>query len=108
MSTTKVSPIRAVMGFGAMVANNLVAFAKGVLAGLTGNASFANPTVSLTTFGNDITTYSNAITAALDGGKNAKAAEDNLTSGTLYAFQVQALGIQGLSAWSDSSTIMCP
>jgi hypothetical protein len=24
-----------------------------------------------------------------------------------YAFQVQALGIQGLSAWSDSSTIMC-
>jgi hypothetical protein len=33
---------------------------------------------------------------------------DNLTSGTLYAFQVQALGRQGLSAWSDSSTIMCP
>jgi hypothetical protein len=33
---------------------------------------------------------------------------DNLTSGTLYAFQVQALGMQGLSEWSDSSTIMCP
>jgi hypothetical protein len=33
---------------------------------------------------------------------------DNLTSGTVYAVQVQALGAQGLSAWSDSSTIMCP
>src|SRR5580658_2485662 len=77
MSTsTKVSPIRAVMGFTAMLANDLVAFARGVLAGLTGNASFANPAVSLTTFGNDVTTYSNAITAALDGGKNAKAASE--------------------------------
>jgi hypothetical protein len=33
---------------------------------------------------------------------------DNLVSGTVYAVQVQALGAQGLSAWSDSSTIMCP
>jgi len=32
----------------------------------------------------------------------------NLTSGTLYAFQLQALGMKGLSAWSDSSTIMSP
>ena len=239
MSTTKVSPIRAVMGFNAMTDANLVLFANGVLKGLTGNASFPNPTVSLTTLGNDITAHSNASTAALDGGKNAKTASkktkkavvndlrqlamyaesncnedmaifttsgftarakpsasgpvavpafksldygihpgeilvsiksvpggksynvrfgvmpptppaaagstpsstpasagatagaapgttpsswtvlnvaniktampiDNLTSGTLYAFQVQALGMQGLSAWSDSSTIMCP
>jgi hypothetical protein len=237
MSTTKVSPIRAVMGFNAMTDANLVLFANGVLKGLTGNASFPNPTVPLTTFGNDITAFSNANTAALDGGKNAKTAAkkakkpvvndlrqlamyaesncneelaifttsgftarakpspsgpvaaptfkwldygahpgeilvfiksepgarsynvrfgampptppaagggpsstpasagatagaapgatpsswtvlnvanikkaipvDNLTSGTLYAFQVQALGMKGLSAWSDSSTIMC-
>jgi hypothetical protein len=237
-TTTKISPIRAVMGFSAMAANDLLAFALGVLKALTGNASFANPTVSLTVFGNHITVYSNAIAAALDGGKNAKAASksakkavvndlrqlamyaesncnddmaifstsgftarakksatgpvavptfkyldygthpgeilvaiksvpggksynlrygpmppstpvsaastpsstpasvattagaapgatpsswttvnvaslkkaipiDNLTSGTMYAFQVQALGVQGLSAWSDSSTIMC-
>ena len=237
-SKTKVSPIRAVMGFNAMTDNNLVVFANAVLKALTGNASFPNPTVPLTTFGNDIMAYSNAITAALDGGKNAKAARekakkvvvkdlrqlamyaesncndemaifttsgftarkkpsasgavevptfksldygkhpgqilasiksvagakaynlrygpmpptppaaagstpsstpvsagatagaapgaapsswtilnvanikkplpiDNLTSGTLYAFQWQALGMQGLSAWSDSSTIMC-
>jgi hypothetical protein len=227
------------MGFSAMTDANLVVLANGVLKGLTGNASFPNPTVSLTTFGNDITAYSNDITAALDGGKNAKAAREkakkavvkdlkqlanyaenncndemaifttsgftarakpspsgpvtvptfksldygarpgeilawiksvpgaksynmrygpmpptppaavgstpgstpasaaatagagpgaapsswtvlnvanikkplpinNLTSGTLYAFQLQALGMQGLSAWSDSSTIMCP
>ena len=239
ISKTKVSPIRAVMAFNAMIDATLVVFANGVLKALTGNAAFPNPTVSLTTLGNDITTYSNAITAALDGGKNAKAARekakkvvakdlrqiaqyvenncndemaifttsgftarakktasgpvevptfksldygkhpgeilvwiksvagaksynvrvgampptpaaaagstpsatpasagptagaapaaapsswtvlnvanikkalpiDNLASGTLYAFQVQALGMLGLSAWSDSSTIMCP
>ena len=238
VSKTKVSPIRAVMGFNALTDANLVVLANGVLKGLTGNASFPNPTVPLTTFGNDITAYSNAVTAALDGGKNAKAARekakkavvdnlrqlamyvesncndemaifttsgftarakpsasgpvevptfksldygthpgeilvwiksvpgaksynlrygpmpqtpasagsslsstpasaaatagaapgaapslwtvlnianikkafpiDNLTSGTLYAVQLQALGMKGLSAWSDSSTIMCP
>ena len=241
MSTTKtkVSVIRAVMGFAAMAHANLVVFASAVLKALTGNTSFPNPTVPLTTFANDITTYSNAVTAALDGGKNAKAARDkakkpvvndlkqlaiyvetncndelaifntsgftaktkpsptgpvaipsfksidygahpgeilvwikstpgaksynlrygampleaaaaagsatvstpasaaptagaapsatpsswtvlslanikkavpidNLNSGTVYAFQVQALGMKGLSAWSDSSTIMCP
>ena len=239
VSKTKVSPIRAVMGFNALTDATLVVLANGVLKGLTGNASFPNPTVPLTTFANDITAYSNAVTAALDGGKNAKAARekakkavvdnlrqlamyvesncndemaifttsgftarakpsasgpvevptfksldygthpgqilasiksvpgakaynmrygpmpptppaaagssssstpasaqatagaapgatpsswtilnvatikkpisiDNLTSGTLYAFQLQALGMKGLSAWSDSSTIMCP
>ena len=239
VSNTKASPIRAVMGFNAMADANLVVLANGVLKGLTGNASFPNPTVALTAFENNITVYSNAITAALDGGKNAKSARqkakkavvkdlrqlamyvesncndemaifttsgftarakaspsgpvdvptfksldygvhpgqilvwiksvpgakaynmrygpmpptppaaagstpsstpasaastagaapgtaplswtvlnvanikkafpiDNLTSGTLYAFQLQALGMKGLSAWSDSSTIMCP
>jgi hypothetical protein len=227
-SKTKINPIRAVMGFNTMTDANLVVLANGVLKAFTGNAAFPNTTVPLTTFGNDITTYSNAITAALDGGKNAKAARekakkvvvndlrqlamyaesncnddmatfitsgftarakpavtgpvdvptfktldygtrpgqilvtiksvpgaksynvrygpmppappasagstagaapgatpsswtvlnvanirkatpiDNLSSGTLYAFQLQALGMQGLSAWSDSSTIMCP
>jgi len=211
MSTLKVSPIRAVMGFAAMIDALLVVLATAVLKGLTGNAAFPNPTIPLTTFANDITIYSNAVAAALDGGKSAKAVRekakkvvvndlrqlamyvesncnddmatfissgftakakptasgavdvpmfkwldygthpgeilvsvkavrgaksynlrygpgtaptswtvssvgttrkaipiDNLNSGTLYAFQVQALGLQGLSAWSDSSTIMCP
>src|SRR5437016_14215751 len=76
MSISKTSPIRVVMGFGSMADANLVVLANGVLKALTGNASFPNPTVSLTTFGNDITAYSNAVTAALDGGKNAKAARE--------------------------------
>ena len=76
VSKTKVSPIRAVMGFNALTDANLVVLANGVLKGLTGNASFPNPTLSLTTFGNDITAYSSAITAALDGGKNAKSARE--------------------------------
>ena len=76
MSISKTSPIRVVMGFGSMSDANLVVLANAVLKALTGNASFPNPTVSLTTFGNDITAYSNAVTAALDGGKNAKAARE--------------------------------
>jgi hypothetical protein len=31
-----------------------------------------------------------------------------LTSGTAYAFQAQAVGMLGLSDWTDSDTIMCP
>ena len=221
MSTTKVTPIKAVIGPNSMVDPARLLMANTVLKGLTGNTAFANPVVPLATFGNDITTYSNAITAAEDGGKNAKAARakakkvviadlkqlasyvenncndelaifttsgftaqakrsatgpvavptfksldygthpgeilvwvksvtggksykirygampappqaaalgaapsswtvidiagikkaivfDTLTTGTVYAFQVQALGILGLSAWSDSSTITCP
>src|SRR5437763_15823944 len=76
VSKTIVSPIRAVMGFNALTDANLVVLANGVLKGLTGNASFPNPTVPLTTFGNDITAYSNAVTEALDGGKNAKSARE--------------------------------
>jgi len=221
MSTTKVTPIKAVIGSNSMPDPARLLMANTVLKGLTGNTALANPVVPMTTFGNDITTYSNAITAAEDGGKNAKAARDkankvvitdlkqlanyvenncnddlaifttsgftaqakrsatgpvavptfksldygthpgeilvwvksvaggksynirfgampatpqaaapgaapsswtvmnvagikkaipidNLTTGVSYAFQVQALGIQGLSAWSDSSTITCP
>ncbi|PYS04111.1 MAG: hypothetical protein DMG16_03740, partial [Acidobacteria bacterium] len=42
VSKTKVSPIRAVMGFNALTDANLVVLANGVLKGLTGNASFPN------------------------------------------------------------------
>jgi hypothetical protein len=239
--STKVRPVKAVMGFSALTDPKLLMLANGVLKGLTGNAAFPNPTPSLATFTTDLTTFSNAATAALDGGKNAKSVRDkakkalvtdlrqlamyaesncnedpatfntsgftakakaassgpvgvpaiksldygnvpgqilvsikstpggksynlrfgamppgtatalgaasagsgsasstaptagpspsaapaawtviqvaavkkaipldNLASGTVYAVQVQALGAQGLSAWSDSSTIMCP
>ena len=141
ISITRVSPIRAVMGFSAMADANLVVLANAVLKALTGNASFPNPTVPLTTFGNDITAYgpmapvppvaagptpsSTPASAGATAGAGPGAAPsswtilnvanikkpiaiDNLTSGTLYAFQLQALGMKGLSAWSDSSTIMCP
>ena len=54
MGTSKVSPIRAVMGFAAMIDALLVVLAGAVLKGLTGNAAFPNPTISLITFANDI------------------------------------------------------
>lgn len=232
--STKATPVRAVMGFSTLTDLNLQSLASGVLKDLTGNAAFPNPTPSLAVFTTDVTTFTNAAQAAVDGGKNAKAARDkskkvlvtdlrqlaiycesncnddpatfntsgftakakstpsgpitvpviksldygtvpgqilvsvkatpgaktynlrygqmppgsataigaasstapqagpgpavvpsawtvvqvavirkavaldNLASGTVYAVQVQAFGAQGLSAWSDSSTIMCP
>jgi hypothetical protein len=32
---------------------------------------------------------------------------DGLTPGTVYAFQVRALGKVGYTAWTDSTTCMC-
>ena len=101
MSTTKVSPIRAVMGFNTMT--DLVLFANGVLKGLTGNASFPNPAVLLTTFGNDITVYSNAVTAALDGGKNAKAARDKERKAVIKELRQLAMYVE--SNCNDDMTI---
>ena len=213
MATTKLTPIRAVMGFNAMSPANLVILANAILKAMTGNANFPTPAVDLTAFATVVSAYAAAVAAALDGGKNAKSARDkqkkivvkdlrqlamyvesncnddmaifttsgftakakpsasapvavptiksldrgdhpgeivaslkksagarsynlryapltgttpgpwttlnianikkaisiaNLTSGTAYAFQAQALGMLGLSAWTDSSTIMCP
>jgi hypothetical protein len=68
--------VHAVLGFAALTDQKLLMFANAVLKALTGNAAFPNPTPSLTTFAADITSFSNAATAAVDGGKNAKAARD--------------------------------
>jgi hypothetical protein len=64
------------MGFSALIDPNLLLLANGVVKGFTGNADFPNPTPSLATFTTDVTAFSNAATAALDGGKNAKSARD--------------------------------
>jgi len=47
-----------------------------VVTGLTGNADFPTPPVDMTAFAATVTAYTNAVGAALDGGKNAKAARD--------------------------------
>ena len=70
----KLSPVRAVMGFSTLTDPKLLLLANGVLKGLTGNAAFSTPTPSLAVFSTDLTAFSNAATAALDGGKNAKSA----------------------------------
>jgi hypothetical protein len=64
--------VHAVMGFAALTDPKLLMLANGVLKALTGNAAFPNPVPSLATFATDLTSFSNAATAALDGGKNAK------------------------------------
>lgn len=72
--TKKVTSVHAVMGFASMTFTNLLLLANGVLKALTGNTSFPNPIPPLSAFSVDLTTFSNALGAAQDGGKNAKAA----------------------------------
>ena len=74
--STKAAHVRAVTNFSSLLDSVLVTLALAVIKGLTGNAAFPNPTVDLTAFGNTVTTFSAAIAAALDGGKNAKAIRD--------------------------------
>ena len=79
MSTTttkKTSPIRALTGFSTLNDANLVVQADAVIAGMTNNAAYPNPPIAIATFSTGVTTYSNAIAAALDGGKNAKAVRE--------------------------------
>lgn len=64
------------MGFLALTDMKLLMLANAVLKALTGNVAFPNPTPSLAVFAADVTTFSNAATAAVDGGKNARAARD--------------------------------
>jgi hypothetical protein len=72
----KAAQVRAVTNFSSLLDSVLVTLALAVIKGMTGNAAFPNPTVDLTAFGNLVTTFSAAIAAALDGGKNAKAIRD--------------------------------
>jgi hypothetical protein len=72
----RLSPVRTVLGFSTLTDPKLLLLANGVLKGLTGNAAFPTPTPSLAVFSTDLTAFSNAATAALDGGKNAKSARD--------------------------------
>jgi hypothetical protein len=74
--STKAARVRAVTNFSKLLDSVLVTLATAVIKGLTGNAELPNPTVDLTAFGKTVTTFSAAIAAALDGGKNAKAVRD--------------------------------
>jgi hypothetical protein len=74
--STKTAHVRAVTNFSKLLDSVLVTLALAVIKGLTGNAAFPNPTVDLTAFATAVTTFSAAIAAALDGGKNAKAIRD--------------------------------
>lgn len=55
---------------------DLLTFSDSVVAGLTGNASFATPIVALPDLTAAVTDFRNAMAAAEDGGKRAIAARD--------------------------------
>ena len=76
MATTKVTPIRAMLGFKTASDADLLARATAVLNGLTSNARFPSPPVDLATLKAAIDALAAAIAEALDGSKIAKAARD--------------------------------
>lgn len=68
----KPTAIKAVTGFSKLSPSDLVNQARAVVKGLTGNAAFPNLPVDLNAFNTSINSLSDAIVAALDGGKLAK------------------------------------
>jgi hypothetical protein len=76
MSTKKATPIRAVTNFSTLKPSDLAALTTTVIKGMTGNTAFPTPPVDLTALNTALNSYSAAVAAALDGGKNAKAVRD--------------------------------
>jgi hypothetical protein len=72
-SSKKATPVKAVTNFSSLSDSDLFTLATAIVKGLTGNASFPNPSIDLTAFAGEVTTYSEATAAALDGGTQAKA-----------------------------------
>jgi hypothetical protein len=73
--TAKRASIKVLTGFSKLSVNGLANLASAVVKGMTGNTAFPSPPVSLTAFSAGLATFSAAIVAALDGGKNAKAVQ---------------------------------
>ena len=74
--TKKPAAVKAITGFSSLSDANLVARAGAVVSGMTGNPAFNAPPVDITAFASAVNAYNAAISAALDGGKNAKAARN--------------------------------
>jgi hypothetical protein len=67
---------RTSLSFTRLKDTDLLTFGDGVVAGLTGNASFPNPVVPLPTLSANLSSFRDAVAAAEDGGKQAIATRD--------------------------------
>lgn len=95
--TQKTKAIKAVTSFSTMADADLAILAGKVAAGLTNNPNFTNLPVDMPTFNALVTSYTNAIQAALDGGANAKAvcAKDRKT--VITDLKLLAISVQDAS-----------
>lgn len=105
--TPKAKTIKAVAGFSTMTDADLAILAGKVAAGLTNNPSFPNPPVDIPAFTAKVTTYTNSIQAALDGGANAKAVRNKdrkeiIVDMKLLAFHVQTASNDDMAVFTSS------
>ena len=80
-------------------------FTGQVIVGLTGNAAFPTPTVSLTDLGTAKTTFEDALTAMAQGGKQATATKDAAREALLNLLRQEANYVQG-AANNDLATLL--
>ncbi len=98
---------RVSLGFTQLTDADADAFGANIIAKLTGNAAFPNLPVTLAALTAQYTTYHNAFTAAMAGGKVAKAARDAAravleTSLRAIAAYVQSIAGQNLTVLLSS------
>ena len=70
--------IQAVLGFPGLAPQELLQASTAIYTGTNGNPAFPDPTVDMAVLKADIDNFSSAITASLDGGKNAIAERNRL------------------------------
>ncbi len=98
---------RVSLGFIRLTDADADTFSANIIAKLTGNAAFPNLPVTLANLTTQYTTFHNAITAAMEGGKVAKAARDAAretleTSLRAMAAYVQSIAGQDLTVLLSS------
>jgi len=88
--TAKTKHIRVSFRFGKMIDGELVSRVESIVNGMTNSPSFSKPPVDLAALKTLLTSFSAALTAALDGGKKAIAEKNHLRGEILK--QVKLLG----------------
>jgi hypothetical protein len=97
-TTKKPASLKAVTGFGKLDPNALVNTAHHVAKGIGGNpAYFPNPPVDPAALDASATTLSNAVLAAMDGGKTAKAAVKKQHKLVVQDLNLLAVFVQNVS-----------
>ena len=88
MASSKITRIRALLGFTNAKATDVVTRATAVLNGLTGNVNYPNPPVDLPVFKTTIDSLSAAIATAQDGSKKDIAAMHKLQETVIQMFRL--------------------